>query len=737
MSRACLVVIALCGVICGVCSHCWAGDRKLLIAVLDQITWHDLLEDQMKAPTLHGLATQGGVAMMCARTARGPSGGYLTIGAGSRASSCSIPDTWMSAEGYAFQAQEMRDGIPAGRLYTVYTGWPVGNNAIVHLGIGELLRENFSASYPLRLGLLGGRLRRSGLRVACIGNADTPKSPHRELAAIGMDEQGLVQMGDVGPGLARLDSSVPYRYTTDPQRLVSAFRRAAGMADVVVLELGETSRAAEYAGLMTSAAARATRRGAIERADRLLGDVLASVASEEWAVLLISPTVREPDPQEQFAPLSPVIFFAPGQPPGLLTSRSTRRPGLVVNTDVAPTVLSYFDLELPSEAIGRPMTCQPVPGPDQALARLKADLLRHDVADSGHRQTFRWLPLLATIALGITALLFLLGERAPHSARMLLRALLLLLLAVPPAMLLVAIYSLSAPQMLAGIAGASLVIALVGSWVTGGRSGHVVPALTLAALLSYDLLRGQHMLQWSPFSYSPAAGARFYGIGNEYGGALLGAALLSASGLLSPRQHSAWGERPLAALLLAGIVALVGSPRFGANLGMALGCAAGFTVFVLYLWHERPTAEDLMVGALLALAIVGAAIAADIILRGPEASHIGRWYSSLRSQGWEAAAQVIQRKWAMNWLLTRTSRWTGVAIMALVTYLLALLVRPRALGAGWQARPWLAPAVGACLVGAALSWLVNDSGIVAAAMALLYGAGALGYVWLGEQASPP
>lgn len=210
---------------------------KLLLVVLDQVTWHDLLDEQLDAPTLQGLMRKSGLGMMCARTARGRGGGYLTIGAGSRASSGVLSDTalpvsGMPAEGYALQANETHlgpgpRGLPARHLFTLYTGWPPADNAIVHLGIGELLRENSSASYPLRLGLLGGTLRRAGLHIACVGNADTPGFPHRELVAIAMDEQGLVESGDVSAALSRRDPSLPSGYATDGRRLLAAFHRVA------------------------------------------------------------------------------------------------------------------------------------------------------------------------------------------------------------------------------------------------------------------------------------------------------------------------------------------------------------------------------------------------------------------------------------------------------------------------------------------------------------------------------
>jgi len=735
MRRAWVVAAMLCWVLGAVCPDSWAEERKLLIVVLDRITWHDLLSPDLEIPVLRRLAEDGAVGMMCVRTGRGGGGGYLTIGAGSRAS-VSTRSARPDLEGYALQVSERDEGLSAGRSFRAYTGWPVGDNAIVHLGIGELLRQNAGVPYPLRLGLLGGTLRRSGLRVACLGNADTPNALHREAVSIGMDEQGLVELGDVSAGLLQRNSLLPYRLTTDPERLLSAFHRVAAAADVIIVELGETSRVEEYAQLMPPGAARAARLRAIETGDLLLGRVLERLVAADWAVLVLTPNMRQPDPGEAFAALTPVIFFRPNEDPGLLTSPSTgagasaRRPGLVLNTDVAPTVLDYFDLERPPDVIGQPMASRTLAG--DHIARLWSDAVRNDIVELSRRWLFRSFPIVATVALWASAFLLVIGERAPRWVRAVARGLLLVVLSVPPAMLLVALRPLSALQTMAAAVAGSLVIAFIGSWVTGWRSGHVLPAVALVGLLVYDLVRGQAMLAWSPLSYSVAGGARFYGIGNEYAGALLGAALISVSGLLSRRERAAWGEGPAAALVLAGLVAVVACPTWGANLGMALGCAVGFGVFVVYLWRVRPSGRDLVGVLALALAVVAAAIAVDMLVHGQEASHIGRWLSRLRSHGWGALAEVAVRKLSMNWLLVRVSLWTEVAIAGLGVLGAAVLARPRSLLSQLRDRPWLTPAVLACLAGAAASFLLNDSGILGAALALLYGGGSLAYVGIGE-----
>jgi len=703
---------------------------KLLVAIIDQVMWGDLLAPEVRAPTLRRLMKEGGVGMMCVRTARasGRGGGYLTIGAGSRASSSSSQDM-PYPEGWAFQADEIIAGEPAGRVFRSYTGWPAGDNAIVHLAIGELMRENMSFPYPLSLGLLGSALRRSGRHVACLGNADTKAFVHREVVAIAMDGQGLVELGSIGPRLTQKQPGLPYQLATDAAALLSTFRRVAAAADLIVVDFGETSRVSEYADLMPPGTARKARYRAIERADRLLGQMVSPLPRSEWAVLVVTPNARPADPDEQFASLTPVLLRAPGEQPGLLTSPSTRRSGLVVNTDLAPTILSYFGLQVPSEMVGRAMRVEPVTG--DAVERLRADVERENAAETVRRHAFRWLPALAAVGLWASAGLFLLGEKAPRWARKLLRGWLLVLLSAPPMMLLVTLRALPSWQMVAAIAAGAAGLAALSGWITGWRSGHALPAVLMLAAPVYDLLRGAGMLQWSPLSYSAGAGARFYGIGNEYAGALLGAALIAVASLSSRRELSSWGERLLGSAVLLGTAALVGHPRFGANLGMALAAAIAGAVFALYLWRERPTWGDTLGALALAGLIVSAAVAVDIGARGAEASHVGRFISSVRSEGWPALGQVMVRKWTMNWMLLRASLWTDVAIAALGCLAVWLLARPgRALAA--MGRPWLMQALTASVLGAVASWVLNDSGIIAAAMVLLYGVGSLAYLGLGE-----
>jgi hypothetical protein len=158
----------------------------------------------------------------------------------------------------------------------------------------------------------------------------------------------------------------------------------------------------------------------------------------------------------------------------------------------------------------------------------------------------------------------------------------------------------------------------------------------------------------------------------------------------------------------------------------------GAALFGHYLWGGGVGWQGAVGAVVAAVALVAAAAGLDYLRHGPESSHIGRWIASLRQEGWQAASSVIERKLSMNLMLVRLSLWTHVAVAALGVLGVAVVARPARLLAALRERAWLTPAVISSVAGAAAAFALNDSGIVAAAIALLYAAGSLAYVALEE-----
>ena len=116
----------------------------------------------------------------------------------------------------------------------------------------------------------------------------------------------------------------------------------------------------------------------------------------------------------------------------------------------------------------------------------------------------------------------------------------------------------------------------------------------------------------------------------------------------------------------------------------------------------------------------------------PARTHLGRALELTGSVGPAYAAAVAARKVALNWRLVRYSLYSRLAAVALVAVLAAFWRPSGALRAALERLPRLRLALEAAAVGAGAALVANDSGITAAATALLGPAALVLEMALGE-----
>ena len=92
--------------------------------------------------------------------------------------------------------------------------------------------------------------------------------------------------------------------------------------------------------------------------DGFLADLVKRVKDYQALVLVVVPTPsREAIAERNW--VTPLIYWEKNGLSGLLTSGTTKRVGIVANTDIAPTVLDFFGLPVPEDMSGRPMYVVP------------------------------------------------------------------------------------------------------------------------------------------------------------------------------------------------------------------------------------------------------------------------------------------------------------------------------------------------------------------------------------------
>ncbi len=233
-----------------------------------------------------------------------------------------------------------------------------------------------------------------------------------------------------------------------------------------------------------------------------------------------------------------------------------------------------------------------------------------------------------------------------------------------------------------------------------------------------DLLSGTSLIQSSILGYDPMAGARYYGIGNEYMGILIGSSIAVAAALYE-RYRKQW------VLLLVAMVFLlecylIAGPSLGANSDGMLTAPAAFLLTLLLLKGIK-IRPKVIVGVLGIIAIMVAGITYYDMSRPLELqTHIGRAANQIAAGGWQEMFLIISRKIGMNLKLIRYTIWSYVFIVILLVISL-LVYRP--VGAMRQLRqqhPDMIKGFAGIITGAIVGLLINDSGIVAASTISLF-----------------
>jgi hypothetical protein len=608
--------------------------------------------------------------------------------------------------------------------------------------VSSLRDINRAVDHIVPIGALGAMIHRSGWRTALLGSAQTDDTFEmgRLLAMDGTGQidvmpsslNNLNNLTDLYKGIA--DVSAPYGRRDDVQALVKEATELDSRFALVVIAFGDLARADRYGPLCLPPQSARHRANALRALNELVSVLRQRLAVRRESLDASTPTPRlyllspAPAPSTNATDkITPVCLWGDGVPVGTLTSPSTRTTGIVVNTDFLPTVAADLGLPPPSGAIGRPFAIQATPTENTAI-RWK---WHHDRLLQSERlkDVYGGLPT-GQILLVLAALWTFRKQK-----RQLAGALAIVIVSLPLGMLLLP----SLPFVPHSVLGAGLMLtafvfllALL-AWCAYPHPQHlryllliVCAALTAAIVL--DLLTGSPLLREAWMSYSVMETARFYGIGNEYMGAVIGAAciLLGERDKAQDTRHKAentgentQGKKPatnrhliVSCLLCLLLVFILGYNRFGAKVGAvpSVGCALG--VEMLVLWRGRVRMGD--VGAVLLGAglLLGVLVLMDMRHAAGEQSHLARAFLG----GGGNILAIARRKLSLEGYLLLHSPWSLGLLCAAGTFWIVGRERQFKIQ-----NPKSKIVTAGLVTGAVVSLLCNDSGVTAAAMIMLFG----------------
>mgnify|MGYP001157634339 CR=1 FL=1 len=673
-----------------------SSPRQIWMIIVNGLTLSDLREESL--PHFRNLLERGAVAGMNLKTGKKEWDAhiYATMGAGTRITAPTDATFYHPGERIGEES--------AGDRYALRTGLKPPEKAVIYPAVYRYIRENEAGDYRMSPGALGQALRQAGRTAAVLGNLDEGEVPVRWAPFLSMDARGITPLGSIGRETLLADPRRPFGVKTNYSYLLDCLKRWKDPS-LVVVELGDLYRLDRISGEMETDRYQAVRLEVLREMDRFLGQVLGLLTPDRHLVLVSPGSSADPGGKEVLAPL---IWYRPDGGRGLLYSPTTRREGLVSNVDLAPTVLDAFDIPLPDRMLGRPM--QVVPGSIEDFFREMERV--HTIY--GMRASVISAFIVFQIAVLLSSLVIL--WRRWHRFWGAVQGLLIAMLVLP--FLLLLISGAMIPYTWGFLLTAGI-LALLFTWVL--RRLPIVPLLLVLGLLgcvpvALDGILGGELIQTSFLGYDPIKGARYYGIGNEYMGVVLGSSILTCAAWLERRQND--GRLPVAIFFLA-LVFFFAAPFWGTNAGGALSAAVGFGT-AYYRFFRRNRKERWYWLALLFLVLGGGLLVGINLLFDDQPSHIGRALSYLLAGDVDEIAHIIMRKLEVNLRLLRVSSWGKVLLTSL--FVLTLISYRPFRGLKWMKEhyPKLYNGFASIGVGALAALALNDSGLVSSATAIIY-----------------
>jgi hypothetical protein len=689
-----------------------ADKPRVIMVVVDRVSISDITDVRYR--NIQNLLAKGAFGLMTIN-----SGGditdinsYLSLGGGDK-----FAAPGLACESYN-RNEIIADGAKAFQAYERNTGKSSGDSQVLNIGIAAVLKTNQSkrsASYP---GQLGSLLHQSGLKAAVIGNSDLgpEESPNRLAALIAMDEDGKVDEGNISRDMLKNDAKSPYGWRTDYDKINEEIQRVWNSTDLIVVETGDTIRANDSSGQQVKKMVEYHRQRAISQVDTFIGQLLPRI-SKDTMLLVVTPLPESQSLRDgmRVAP----VFAAGGNilPGSILISPSTRQKGIVANFDFPATVLGYLKANQGEGISGLPI--QSVIAEKEQPVAYVSDLARVMTVNSLQRAG---VMLYFTKYLWIiyVVMLVIAGFRWYQKNR-LLRAALIAVLVYPLAILLLPLIGSLNPSLTIFLSLAIVVVlAYLLNLITDDIKMLAVAAVVNVVTSVADVLTGATLAQKAALSYDMVVGGRYYGIGNEYMGVVIGAAILGAVVLLQLKPDFKRSLLPLICLFFAGLIVFFAAPSAGANAGGVLAGIVGCTATIYGILRGRLTLRSVIIIIVALAAGFGILLVINNNFSFGASSHVGRAIDNLATGKLVVVWQTIARKAAANFFLLQHSPFSTILLLQLILGLGVYFRNRRRVKDLYEKMPYVKAGLSGIFVGALAAFAFEDSGVIAAVLMLNY-----------------
>ncbi|HHW56311.1 MAG TPA: hypothetical protein GXX15_01320 [Clostridia bacterium] len=681
-------------------------NKIAVLFILDRTSINDI--DKHNLPNIKKLLDIGSLALMNTKTAGSYSepAAYLTIGTGTRASTGEMG-------GLCFNKNEVYGYTSAEKLYHLYTGKEPKEGNIVNLGIQDLINQASSLNYTVTPGLLGQLLKENGINVYVLGNSDIKTSSgiyyNRYAPLIGMDKNGIAQ-GDVSEDLLVRDENSPYMIKADYEKIYNKFLEYSKNGGFIIIDPGDILRADVFSKYTSPSLSNSYKEKALQESDKLIEKILSNLDLSKDLLILVTPYPSNQDIQNSNL-ITPVIVAGPSFSKGFATSNTTKRGGIIANLDIAPTILTYFNIEPPVEMLGHPI--KSIPSNNALSYLIKADEMIVSVHNVRPVILKTYVLFLIIVLILYVGLLFLKKDHLRYLTPVILGVMTIpLTFLVLPLLGPLSVYL----NALAIITITLLIVAIIMLLVKNDLDRLMVISLITAIAIIIDLLLNSPLMKNSILGYDVISGARYYGIGNEYMGVLIGSSIVGISLLIEKYKKNIL--KIFGLVFFALVFLLMFLPQFGAKVG---GLITGFMAFgttVLMFFGVKMDKKNFLLLFFFMLVLLFLMFIVSMFLN--TTTHMAQTAIIVKNEGINSLLQIFVRKLQMEFKLIRYTIWSWVLIISIIVLFILSYKPTGVLQNIFRKYKYLYYGFFGSIVGMLFALGFNDAGIVAASTICIY-----------------
>jgi len=397
-----------------------------------------------------------------------------------------------------------------------------------------------------------------------------------------------------------------------------------------------------------------------------------------------------------------------------LTSSTTKRPGIITNTDLSAEIMSFFGIDRGAPMTGHKFQYKEIEEPLGYLIELNNISVFNYKTRPIVVKTFISC-IIIVLLLSIVFMVYF-KEKSIY-----IKPFLVAILIGPTLFLILPLISpWDTTRLSVGVIIGIILSSTILTYVFRDKlSLFTISCLLPVGIIVADTFLENPLMKVSIFGYDPIAGARYYGIGNEFMGYLLGATIIGRTALVDKYKGYESITKKISILLYVLVFCTLASPSLGTNVGGAMAGFVGFGVAIILLFRGKITSRDLITIGILLLVFLLGLFVYDGLRPKELQSHIGQTSFLVRHNRVSSLLQIFMRKLSMNYKLIRYSNWTLVLFATIATLGIIFRWPIGILKEIFRENKYLYFGFISGIIGTLAAFAFNDSGVVAAAMSMI------------------